>query len=87
MAKRAIDQGVELDVESGLALEWDCYEQLLDTKDRVEGLAAFAERRKPLYKGEWKDCNSPKISINLSFITKTEIKYSNYISNSSWFIS
>ncbi|KAG5592793.1 hypothetical protein H5410_043307 [Solanum commersonii] len=52
MAKRAIDQGVELDTESGLALEWDCYEQLLDTKDRVEGLAAFAERRKPQYKGE-----------------------------------
>ncbi|KAK6783051.1 hypothetical protein RDI58_020847 [Solanum bulbocastanum] len=52
MAKRAIDQGVGLDTESGLALEWDCYEQLLDTKDRVEGLAAFAERRKPQYKGE-----------------------------------
>ncbi|KAK4728447.1 hypothetical protein R3W88_021435 [Solanum pinnatisectum] len=52
MAKRAIDQGVELDTESGLALEWDCYEQLLGTKDRVEGLAAFAERRKPQYKGE-----------------------------------
>ncbi|XP_009796417.1 putative enoyl-CoA hydratase 2, mitochondrial [Nicotiana tabacum] len=52
MAKCAIDKGVELDMESALALEWDCYEQLLDTKDRLEGLAAFAERRKPRYKGE-----------------------------------
>jgi len=23
-----------------------------DTKDRLEGLAAFAEKRKPVYKGE-----------------------------------
>ncbi|CAN4078045.1 unnamed protein product [Withania somnifera] len=52
MAKCAIDKGVELDTESGLSLEWDCYERLLDTKDRIEGLAAFAERRKPKYKGE-----------------------------------
>ncbi|KAL0325098.1 UNVERIFIED_CONTAM: putative enoyl-CoA hydratase 2, mitochondrial, partial [Sesamum radiatum] len=52
MAKRAIDGGVELDMASALALEEDCYEQLLHTKDRLEGLAAFAERRKPNYKGE-----------------------------------
>ncbi|KAL0314006.1 UNVERIFIED_CONTAM: putative enoyl-CoA hydratase 2, mitochondrial [Sesamum angustifolium] len=52
MAKRAIDGGVELDMASALALEEDCYEQLLHTEDRLEGLAAFAERRKPNYKGE-----------------------------------
>ncbi|KAL0433655.1 UNVERIFIED_CONTAM: putative enoyl-CoA hydratase 2, mitochondrial [Sesamum latifolium] len=52
MEKRAIDGGVELDMASALALEEDCHEQLLHTKDRLEGLAAFAERRKPNYKGE-----------------------------------
>ncbi|CAH9070438.1 unnamed protein product [Cuscuta epithymum] len=52
MAKHAIDKGYELDLESALALEEDCYEQLLNTKDRLEGLAAFAERRKPIYTGE-----------------------------------
>ncbi|KAL2231978.1 probable enoyl-CoA hydratase 2, mitochondrial isoform X1 [Sesamum indicum] len=52
MAKRAIDGGVELDMASALALEEDCYEQLLHTKDRLEGLAAFAERRKPNYTGQ-----------------------------------
>ncbi|KAG8374667.1 hypothetical protein BUALT_Bualt10G0019800 [Buddleja alternifolia] len=52
MAKRAIDGGVEVSMMSGLELEEDCYEQLLHTKDRLEGLAAFAERRKPNYTGE-----------------------------------
>lgn len=52
MAKRAIDGGVEVDMVSALELEENCYEQLLHTKDRLEGLAAFAERRKPEYTGE-----------------------------------
>ncbi|KAI5655765.1 hypothetical protein M9H77_32952 [Catharanthus roseus] len=52
MAKRAINGGIEMDIESALSFEMDCYEQLLYTKDRLEGLAAFAEKRKPLYKGE-----------------------------------
>lgn len=52
MAKRAIDGGLEMDMESALSLEMECYEQLLNTQDRLEGLAAFAEKRKPVYKGE-----------------------------------
>lgn len=52
MAKRAIDGGLEVDMESGLALEEECYDQLLHSKDRLEGLAAFAERRKPNYTGQ-----------------------------------
>ncbi|MCL7035313.1 hypothetical protein MKW94_004854 [Papaver nudicaule] len=52
MAKRSIDGGLELDFPSALKLEEDCYEQLLNTTDRLEGLAAFAEKRKPRYKGE-----------------------------------
>lgn len=52
MAKRAIDDGLEIDLSSALTLEEECYEQLLDTKDRLEGLAAFAEKRKPVYTGE-----------------------------------
>ncbi|XP_051139867.1 probable enoyl-CoA hydratase 2, mitochondrial isoform X3 [Andrographis paniculata] len=52
MAKKAIDGGMEVDMSSGLSLEEECYEQLLHTKDRLEGLAAFAERRKPNYRGE-----------------------------------
>ncbi|XP_028772904.1 probable enoyl-CoA hydratase 2, mitochondrial [Neltuma alba] len=52
MAKRAINEGVETDLESGLALEEECYDEVLNTKDRLEGLAAFAEKRKPKYTGE-----------------------------------
>ncbi|KAI3862244.1 hypothetical protein MKW92_048692 [Papaver armeniacum] len=52
MAKRSVDGGLELDFPSALELEEDFYEQLLNTKDRLEGLAAFVEKRKPRYKGE-----------------------------------
>ncbi|MED6174057.1 hypothetical protein PIB30_065272 [Stylosanthes scabra] len=52
MAKRAISEGVETDMRSGLALEEDCYDEVLNTKDRLEGLSAFVEKRKPKYKGE-----------------------------------
>ncbi|XP_022158480.1 probable enoyl-CoA hydratase 2, mitochondrial [Momordica charantia] len=52
MAKKAIDEGLEVDVDSALEVEDECYKQLLDTKDRLEGLAAFAEKRKPRYRGE-----------------------------------
>ncbi|KAF9685439.1 hypothetical protein SADUNF_Sadunf03G0054700 [Salix dunnii] len=47
MAKKAINEGLEIDLPSALELEEDCYEQILNTKDRLEGLAAFAEKRKP----------------------------------------
>ncbi len=52
MAKRAISHGLDLDLASGLALEEACYAQVIPTRDRLEGLAAFREKRKPQYKGE-----------------------------------
>lgn len=52
MAKRAINGVLSVDKEAALALEVECYDRLLNTKDRLEGLAAFAEKRKPNYKGE-----------------------------------
>ncbi|MFQ6670044.1 hypothetical protein Gotur_035080 [Gossypium turneri] len=52
MAKRAINEGIDREMVSALDLEEECYEQTLNTKDRLEGLAAFAEKRKPIYTGE-----------------------------------
>ncbi|XP_047229235.1 methylglutaconyl-CoA hydratase, mitochondrial isoform X2 [Girardinichthys multiradiatus] len=52
MAKLAINQGIEVDLSTGLAIEEACYAQVVPTKDRLEGLAAFKEKRRPHYKGE-----------------------------------
>ncbi|MDR6224816.1 enoyl-CoA hydratase [Desmospora profundinema] len=51
-AKFAIDYGMEADLDTGLALETKAYEALIPTKDRLEGLNAFKEKRKPIYLGE-----------------------------------
>ncbi|KAH9777058.1 putative enoyl-CoA hydratase 2 [Citrus sinensis] len=51
MAKRAITKGLEVDMASALELEEECYIETLHTEDRLEGLAAFAEKRKPKYTG------------------------------------
>ncbi|XP_016360426.1 methylglutaconyl-CoA hydratase, mitochondrial [Sinocyclocheilus anshuiensis] len=52
MAKLAINQGIEVDLKTGLAIEEACYAQVIPTKDRLEGLQAFKEKRPPRYKGE-----------------------------------
>ncbi|MCC8437187.1 enoyl-CoA hydratase-related protein [Brevibacillus sp. M2.1A] len=51
-AKFAIDCGVEVELGSGLQIESNAYKLLVPTKDRLEGLAAFQEKRKPIYRGE-----------------------------------
>ncbi|GAB4248759.1 enoyl-CoA hydratase [Deferrisoma sp.] len=50
-AKRAIDRGMEMDLADALVFESTCYETLIPTEDRLEGLKAFREKRKPDYQG------------------------------------
>ncbi|MBK7878180.1 MAG: enoyl-CoA hydratase/isomerase family protein [Planctomycetes bacterium] len=50
-AKAAIDQGCEEPLAKGLETEARCYERVLPTQDRLEALAAFAEKRRPRYQG------------------------------------
>lgn len=51
-AKIAINQGMQTDITTGLQIEHLSYKQTIPTKDRQEGLLAFREKRKPMYKGE-----------------------------------
>ena len=51
-AKYAINRGLETDLHTGLAIESNAYWITIPTRDRLEGLTAFREKRKPVYKGE-----------------------------------
>ena len=51
-AKHAINHGMETDLATGLAIESNAYWNLIPTEDRLEGLAAFQEKRNPIYKGK-----------------------------------
>ena len=51
-AKYAINKGLEVDINTGLAIESNAYWITIPTEDRLEGLRAFKEKRKPVYKGK-----------------------------------
>ncbi len=51
-AKYAVNQGMETDLNTGLAIESNAYWITIPTEDRLEGLAAFREKRKPVFKGK-----------------------------------
>ena len=51
-AKRAVDTGMDVNLENGLKIERDAYNVTLATEDRNEGLRAFAEKRKPNFRGQ-----------------------------------
>jgi enoyl-CoA hydratase/carnithine racemase len=51
-AKRAIDGGLDAPtLRKGLDVEWACYQEIVPTEDRLEALEAFAQKRKPVYRG------------------------------------
>jgi methylglutaconyl-CoA hydratase len=50
-AKRAVNQGFDLPLGEALAVERQCYEVVLASEDRNEGLRAFAEKRPPRFTG------------------------------------
>jgi enoyl-CoA hydratase/carnithine racemase len=50
--KEAVYKGLDMTLAQGLQLEADLYFLLHTTGDRVEGIAAFKEKRKPRFKGK-----------------------------------
>lgn len=51
-AKFAIKHGMNVDLQTGLAIERKAYEITIPTADRIEALDAFAEKRKPNFQGK-----------------------------------
>lgn len=50
-AKEALHKGLDLTLEQGIRMEQDLYLLLFSTADRVEGVRAFREKRKPQFEG------------------------------------
>ncbi|MDW0115392.1 enoyl-CoA hydratase-related protein [Sporosarcina thermotolerans] len=51
-AKYAITQGMNTDLQTGLAIESKAYELIIPTEDRMEALLAFSEKRSPVFTGK-----------------------------------
>lgn len=51
-AKFAIQQGMNTDLQTGLAIEAKAYELTIPTQDRGEALKAFSEKRTPKFIGK-----------------------------------
>jgi enoyl-CoA hydratase/carnithine racemase len=49
--KHAVNMGMNMDLHSALMFEIEAYNRMVPTEDRREGILAFNEKRKPVYKG------------------------------------
>ncbi|WP_066158041.1 enoyl-CoA hydratase/isomerase family protein [Halalkalibacter krulwichiae] len=51
MLKKAVNQGTNVDISSGLDLEAACFGNAFASEDRKEGMQSFIEKRKPQFSG------------------------------------
>lgn len=51
-AKKALNEGLDVSLDQGLVIEAEAWLVNFSTADRVEGLKAFVEKRKPVFKNE-----------------------------------
>lgn len=50
--KKAVNKGLELELEEGLKLEAKWFGKICETEDKNEGVSAFFERREPNFQGK-----------------------------------
>ena len=50
-AKKSINASEMMDLKNGYDFEIEAYNRTVPTEDRLEGVRAFNEKRKPVYKG------------------------------------
>lgn len=51
ITKTVLNEGITMNIQSALFLEARCFEILFSTDDQKEGIKAFIEKRKPIFKG------------------------------------
>ena len=50
-AKQSIHRGLQMSLADGLAFEIEAYNRMVPTQDRLEGVLAYNEKRKPNFRG------------------------------------
>ena len=50
-AKKSLNYGMNVNLPSGLVYEYNAWASLFSSEDQKEGMRAFIEKRKPVYKG------------------------------------
>ena len=51
-AKHAIQRGADMSLANGMFFEIEAYRRMIPTSDREEGVLAFNEKRRPVFKGK-----------------------------------
>ena len=50
--KKSVRYGMQMELKTAYRFEVEAYNHLVETEDRYEGVAAFNEKRKPVFKGK-----------------------------------